>query len=54
VATKDHHSALRAEILDKVNAGYIEIILARLQWGKNDVAFTLHVNPSAFTSSGLR
>jgi len=54
VAAKDHHTALRTEILSKVNAGYIEIVLAKLQWGKDDIAFTLHVNPSAFTSAGLQ
>jgi hypothetical protein len=54
VAAKDHHTALRTEVLEKINAGYIEIALAKLQWGKDDVAFTLHVNPSAFTSSGLQ
>ena len=54
MAAKDHHTALRAEVLDKINAGYIEIVLAKLQWGKDDVAFTLHVNPSAFTSAGLQ
>src|SRR5262249_23127057 len=54
VAAKDNHTALRTEVLDKINAGYVEIVLAKLQWGKDDVAFTLHVNPSAFTSAGLQ
>jgi hypothetical protein len=54
VAAKDNHTALRAEVLCKINVGYIEIVLAKLQWSKDDVAFTLHVNPSAFTSSGLQ
>jgi len=54
VAAKDHHTALRTEVLNRINAGYIEIILAKLQSGKEDVAFTLHVNPSAFTSAGLQ
>jgi hypothetical protein len=54
VAAKDHHTALRTEVLGKINAGYIEIVLAKLQSGKDDVAFTLHVNPSAFTSGGLQ
>ena len=54
MAAKDHHTALRTEVLGKINAGYIEFVLAKLQWGKDDVAFTLHVNPSAFTSGGLQ
>jgi hypothetical protein len=53
-AAKDHHTALRSEVLGRINAGYIEIVLAKLQSGKDDVAFTLHVNPSAFTSGGLQ
>jgi hypothetical protein len=54
VAAKDHHKALRTEVLGKTNTGYIEIVLAKLQWGKDDVAFTLHVSSSAFTSAGLQ
>jgi hypothetical protein len=49
-----HHTVLRTEVLGKINAGYIEIVLAKLQWGEDDVGFTLHVNPSAFTSGGLQ
>jgi hypothetical protein len=54
VAAKDHHTALRSEVLSRIHAGYIEIVLAKLQWSKDDVAFTLHVNPSAFTSAGVQ
>jgi hypothetical protein len=54
VAAKDHHTALRTEALGRINAGYVEVVLAKLQSGKDDVAFTLHVNPSAFTPSGLQ
>jgi hypothetical protein len=54
VAAKDHHTALRSEVLGKINSGYVEIVLAKLQSGKDDVAFILHVNPSAFTSGRLQ
>lgn len=54
VAAKDHHTALRSEVLGKINAGYVEIVFAKLQSSKDDVAFTLHVNPSAFTSVRLQ
>ena len=54
MAARDHHTALRTEKMGHINAGYIEIALAKLQWGRDDVAFTLHVNPSAFTSAGLQ
>jgi TIR domain len=51
---RDHHSALKTETVSKVNAGYIEIVFAKLQWGKNDKAFTLHVNPTSYSSAGLQ
>jgi TIR domain len=51
---RDHHTALRSEVLAKVNAGHLEIVLAKLQWGKEDVAFTLHVNPSSYSTAGLQ
>jgi TIR domain-containing protein len=54
MAARDHHTALRSEVVTRVNAGYVEIVLAKLQWGKDDAAFTLHVNPTAFTSGGLQ
>jgi hypothetical protein len=54
VAAKDHHTALRSEVLGKINSGYVEIVLAKLHSGKDDVAFILHVNPSAFTQAGSR
>jgi hypothetical protein len=51
VAAKDHHTALRTEVLGKINAGYVEIALVKLQWGKQDVAFTLHVSTSVTSSA---
>jgi hypothetical protein len=54
VPAKDHHIALRSEILGKINTGGIEIVLAKLQWSKDDIAFTLHVTPNTFTSAGLQ
>ena len=51
---KDHHTALRTEILSRISVGNIEIVLAKLQSSKNDTTFTLHVNPTAITSSGLQ
>jgi hypothetical protein len=51
---RDHHSALKSETVAKVNAGHIEIVVAKLQWGKDDKAFTLHVNPTSFSTAGLQ
>jgi hypothetical protein len=54
MAGRDHHTALKTAAVSQVNAGYIEIVLAKLQWSKDDAAFTLHVNPSSYTTAGLQ
>src|SRR5882757_10130297 len=51
---RDPHSALKSEIVRKINTGYLEFVLVRLQWGKDDIGYSLHVNPSSFTSAGLQ
>jgi hypothetical protein len=51
---RDAHSALKSEVIRKVNAGHLEIVLARLQWGKDDKAWNLHVNPTSFSTAGLQ
>jgi hypothetical protein len=51
---RDHHQALKSEVIEKVNAGHIEIVLAKLQSGKDDKAFTLHVNPTSYSTAGLQ
>ncbi len=50
---RDFHTALKSELLSKLNDGRVDIALARLQWGKNDIGYSLHVNPVQFTTSGL-
>jgi hypothetical protein len=51
---RDHHTALKSEAVAKVNAGHIEIVLAKLQSSKDDKVFTLHVNPSSYSSAGIQ
>jgi hypothetical protein len=34
---RDTHSALKSEIVETINAGHLEVVLARLQWGKDDI-----------------
>jgi hypothetical protein len=51
---RDPHSALKAEIVKKVNIGHLEVVLARLQWGKDDKDYGLHVNPTSFSTAGLQ
>jgi hypothetical protein len=51
---RDPHTALKQNIVSKVNREGIEAVLARLQWGKEDMAFSLHANPTSFGALGLQ
>jgi hypothetical protein len=37
---RDPHSALKTNVVSTVNFGRGEAVLAQLQWGKSDVAYT--------------
>jgi hypothetical protein len=51
---RDPHSALKTEVIAKTNPGSMEVVLARLQWGKDDSRYSLHVNPTSFSTAGLQ
>jgi hypothetical protein len=51
---RDPHVALKSEVVAKMSRGSIEAAVARLQWGKNDVGYSLHVNPTSYTSHGIQ
>jgi hypothetical protein len=51
---RDPHTALKRDVISRANKENFEAVLARLQWGKDDVAFSLHANPSSFSSYGLQ
>ena len=50
----DHHTALKSELVARINAGEIEGAFAKLQWSKENRIFTLHVSPRSFSSAGLQ
>jgi TIR domain len=54
MSQRDAHSALKSEVLEKINAGHLEVVLAMLQWGKEDKGCSLHVNPTSFSTAGLQ
>jgi hypothetical protein len=54
VASRDHHTALRSDVVERVNVGRVAATLVKLQSGKDEVAFTLHVSPTAFTTAGIQ
>jgi len=48
-------SALKTEVLGQTRSTKADpIILARLHWGKNNSALSLHVNPNTHSTSGLQ
>lgn len=51
---RDPHAALKQDVVSRVNREGFEAVLARLQWGKDDVAYSLHANPSSFGTFGLQ
>jgi hypothetical protein len=54
MAARDHHTALKSEPVTGVRAGFVEIVLAKLQWGKEEKAYTLHANPTSYSTAGLQ
>jgi hypothetical protein len=51
---RDPHQALKNEIVSRHSADHLEVLLARLQWGRDDIAYSAHANPSSFGSSGIQ
>jgi len=49
---RDLHQALKSEIIAKERSQNGDVILAKLQWGKDDSALSVHVAPNTFTISG--
>ncbi len=49
---RDPHQALRSEIVEQVRSGTTTLVLAKLQWGKDDIGHSLHVSPSSYSLSG--
>lgn len=51
---RDLHSALKTEVVLSVEGGGVQFKLVRLQSSKDDVAFSVHANPSTFSFSGVQ
>lgn len=52
--TRDLHKSLKSEVMAKVAAPGAELALVKLAWGKQDVAFSLHVAPSTWSTYGIQ
>lgn len=48
------HSALKTEIVDQTMQNHLRIAKVKMQWGKEDIAFSLHVEPNQYTSYGMQ
>ena len=51
---RDPHTSLKSQKIATVGRNNLECVVARLQWGKDDVAYSLHVYPSSYTTSGIQ
>jgi hypothetical protein len=51
---RDLHSALKTDVIGSANAEGLQLVLVRLQWAKDDSAFSLHVAPNQWSTSGLQ
>lgn len=50
----DHHTALASEIVSSASSGGVKFVVGKLQWGKNDFGYSLHVEPTSFSFSGAQ
>jgi hypothetical protein len=51
---RDPHSALRSTIVHRIAKDGAEIVLVQLQFGKTDLAHSLHVSPTSYSHSGIQ
>jgi len=50
----DHHTALMSEKVSEVSVNSINFVVAKLQWGKDDIGYSLHVEPTSYSSYGMQ
>ncbi len=51
---RDCHAALKTEIISSGRGAGVEFTLAKLYWGKDDFAFSLHAAPGTYGLSGIQ
>lgn len=51
---RDPHQALKTEVVKQSSSRGAGLQLARLHWGKDDLAYSCHVTPTSFSLSGLQ
>ncbi len=51
---KDLHQSLKSEIIDSGSSGGVEFLVAKLQWSKDDIGFSIHASPNSFSTAGYQ
>ncbi|MCI2425567.1 hypothetical protein LM599_06225 [Candidatus Acetothermia bacterium] len=51
---RDPHQALKSKVLGQTRSSNANFVLAKLQWSKDDVGYSLHVSPSSFSTYGIQ
>jgi hypothetical protein len=51
---RDPHKSLKSEIINSTHSRNANYILAKLQYSKNEIGFSLHVIPSSWTTHGYQ
>lgn len=51
---RDLHRSLKSEILKKDAASGADLVFVKLAWGRQDVAFSLHVRPNTWSTYGIQ
>lgn len=51
---RDPHQSLKSEILAQTQSKSVRLLLAKLQWSKSDIGFSLHTNPYTYSTHGFQ
>lgn len=52
--SKDLHTALKTEVIQQASINGVDWALVRLQYTKTDIAYSLHANPTSYSSAGIQ
>jgi hypothetical protein len=50
----DPHQALKTEVIAQARSRNAQVLLAKLQWSKEDIGFSLHISPNTYTTYGIQ
>ena len=52
--SRDFHKAPKQEPLAEIHLDDVRFTFVKHWWGKNDIAYSLHISPSSYTTAGLQ